>query len=55
MEFCGTPFDGGFEYSTATGIWRTFSHCVFNEAVFISSLYKVCCESTRACIEEFIC
>ena len=34
------------------GIWPTFP--IVNEKVFISSLYKVRCECTRACIEELI-
>ena len=50
VGFC---FDGGFECCTARNL-AYFFYCVFNEAVFISSLYKVCCECTRACIEELI-
>ena len=48
----GLFFDGGFECCTARNL-AYFFHCVFKEVVFISSLYKVCCESTRACIQEF--
>ena len=50
----GLFFDGGFECSTAKYL-AYFFYCVFKEAVFISSLYKVCCECTLACIEELIC
>ena len=39
MEFCGTLFDEGFECSTARNLAYSF-YCVFNEAVFVSSLYK---------------
>ena len=44
----GLLFNGGFECCTVRNL-AYFFYCVFNEAVFVSSLYKVCCESTRAC------
>jgi len=45
----GLFFDGGFEEYLAY-----FFDCIFNEAVFISSLYKVCDKFTRTCIEDLI-
>ena len=47
----GFIFDGGFECCTARNL-AYFCYCVFKEAVFTSSLYKVCCAYTRACITE---
>ena len=47
----GLFFDGGFECSSARNL-AYFFYCVFDEAVFIPFLYRVCCECTRACIEE---
>ena len=35
------------------GIWLTLS--IASLKVFMSSLYKVCCECTWACIEELVC